>query len=81
MTAYLVTGGCGFVGSHLVDTLLAAGHSVRILDDLSTGRRENVPAVPDVVVGDAPRSSAAFGMKVETSLRDGLAKTLESLRR
>lgn len=39
---YLVTGGAGFVGSNLVDALLAAGHSVRIIDNLSTGKRENV---------------------------------------
>jgi nucleoside-diphosphate-sugar epimerase len=38
----LVTGGAGFIGSHLVDTLVAAGASVRVLDDLSTGRRENL---------------------------------------
>jgi UDP-glucose 4-epimerase len=52
LAAYLVTGGCGFIGSHLVDALHANGHSVRILDDLSTGKRENVPAVDDIVVGD-----------------------------
>lgn len=40
MANYLVTGGCGFIGSHLVDALTTAGHEVRILDDLSTGRRE-----------------------------------------
>lgn len=39
----LVTGGAGFIGSHVADALLAAGHEVHILDDLSTGRRENVP--------------------------------------
>lgn len=39
---YLVTGGVGFIGSHLTDQLLAAGHSVLALDDLSTGRFENV---------------------------------------
>lgn len=39
---YLVTGGAGFVGSNLVDVLLAAGHSVRIIDNLSTGKRENL---------------------------------------
>ncbi len=52
MTRYLVTGGCGFIGSHLVDSLLADGCEVRVLDDLSTGRRENVPDGTDVIVGD-----------------------------
>lgn len=52
MAKYLVTGGCGFIGSHLVDALLAAGNDVRILDDLSTGKRDNVPGGCDVTVGD-----------------------------
>lgn len=52
MAHYLVTGGCGFIGSHLVDALVADGHTVRILDDLSTGKRENVPDISDVIVGD-----------------------------
>jgi len=38
----LVTGGAGFIGSHTVARLLAEGHSVRVLDDLSTGKRENL---------------------------------------
>lgn len=41
MSVALVTGGCGFVGSHLVRALLADGHTVRVVDDLSTGRRIN----------------------------------------
>ena len=42
MAEVLVTGGAGFIGSHLVDSLLAEGERVRVLDDLSTGRRENL---------------------------------------
>ena len=39
----LITGGAGFIGSHLADRLLAAGCHVRVLDNLSTGLRENLP--------------------------------------
>jgi UDP-glucose 4-epimerase len=39
----LVTGGAGFIGSHIVDAFLAAGHDVCVVDDLSSGFRENVP--------------------------------------
>ncbi|MET0339355.1 MAG: NAD-dependent epimerase/dehydratase family protein [Polyangiales bacterium] len=40
----LVTGGAGFIGSHVADAALEQGHEVLVLDDLSSGRRENVPA-------------------------------------
>jgi UDP-glucose 4-epimerase len=40
----LVTGGAGFIGSHLSDRLVDQGHDVLVVDDLSTGRRDNVPA-------------------------------------
>jgi UDP-glucose 4-epimerase len=49
---YLVTGGCGFIGSHLAHALAGSGHRVRILDDLSTGQRANAPAAAEIVVGD-----------------------------
>jgi len=50
----LVTGGAGFIGSHLVEGLLARGRRVRVLDDFSSGKREFLPAHPglEVVEGD-----------------------------
>ena len=52
MARYLVTGGAGFIGSHLVDDLLARGHAVVVLDDLSTGRVENLPAECTLICAD-----------------------------
>lgn len=46
MASYLVTGGGGFIGSNLVETLLGRGDDVRVLDDFSTGRRSNLEAAP-----------------------------------
>lgn len=64
----LVTGGAGFVGSHLVDHLRASGANVRTLDDLSNGRRSNLdPDIP-LIVGDirdeAVRQQALEGVEI-----------------
>lgn len=54
----LVTGGAGFIGSHISDALLAAGHDVCVVDDLSTGRRANVPERAKFVQADIRDASA-----------------------
>ncbi len=52
MSVFLVTGGAGFIGSHTVAQLCAAGHQVRVLDDLSTGFRANLHGLPaELIVG------------------------------
>jgi len=48
----LVTGGAGFIGSHVVDRLLADGHSVDVVDNLATGQRERVPSAVRLHVCD-----------------------------
>ena len=48
----LVTGGAGFIGSHIVDGLVAAGHEPFVIDDLSSGRRENLPSHVPLFVDD-----------------------------
>lgn len=52
MGTYAVTGGAGFIGSHLTDALLAEGHAVRVLDDLSTGKLQNLDRRCAVLRGD-----------------------------
>lgn len=57
----LVTGGAGFIGSHLSGALLARGHAVRVVDNLSTGQIENVPPGAEFIRGDLadPRTAKA----------------------
>ena len=54
----VVTGGAGFIGSHLADVLLARGDEVVVLDNLATGRSENVPAAADFIEGDVADPTA-----------------------
>lgn len=52
MARYLVTGGCGFVGTHLVARLVDNGHQVTVLDDCSVGNPEHLPASASLTIGD-----------------------------
>jgi UDP-glucose 4-epimerase len=61
----IVTGGAGFIGSHVVEALLVRGDEVLVLDDLSAGKRENVPEGARLVVAD---------------LREGLDKDFDDVR-
>jgi UDP-glucose 4-epimerase len=86
MPTYLVTGGAGFIGSHLCDALVHRGDSVRVLDDLSTGSRDNLPpGVPlieaDVADPDAMRAAiegvdGAFHLAAIASVARGVTDWL-----
>ncbi|NOZ94062.1 MAG: NAD-dependent epimerase/dehydratase family protein [Acidobacteria bacterium] len=60
-----VTGGAGFIGSHVADALVADGHRVLIIDDLSSGRKENVPAQAELHVLDIRSEDAALLLQEE----------------
>ena len=62
---YLVTGGAGFIGSNIVEGLVRRGHRARVLDNFSTGRRENLQGLEgvEVVEGDL-RDPAALARAV-----------------
>src|SRR5438067_2006184 len=75
----LITGGAGFIGSHLSDVLLARGHDVHILDDLSTGavahwKARQLPAVVGRLFNTAaPRQTGRYGMVIPRFGRQALA--------
>jgi UDP-glucose 4-epimerase len=61
----LVTGGAGFIGSHVAELLIADGYAVTILDNLSSGRNDNIPAAATFVLGDVTTPDAG------TLIREG----------
>lgn len=64
---YLITGGAGFVGSHLADALLGAGHGVHVLDDLSTGAMSNIAHL---------KGHPGFGYTIESAAVPGVVAEL-----
>jgi nucleoside-diphosphate-sugar epimerase len=83
----LVTGGAGFIGSHLVDFLLSQNCEVVVLDNLATGKREQVPAEVSFFHGDAgdpellakalPGCDAVFHLAAVSSVQDSLDRPLQ----
>jgi UDP-glucose 4-epimerase len=71
---YLITGGCGFIGSHLAEKLLATGHQVVLLDNLSTGRYENVAHLES-----HPRAQLIIGSVLEHDLVADAVRTCDGV--
>ncbi|MBA3640922.1 MAG: SDR family oxidoreductase [Acidobacteriota bacterium] len=64
MSTYLVTGGAGFIGSHLAEELLRRGHNVRVADSLITGKRSNLDHIPAVDFREGDLANEAFAREV-----------------
>lgn len=84
----LITGGAGFIGSHLAERLLAEGWKVVVLDDLSNGFERNIPSGAEFILGDAsdgprlsrllPGCDAIFHMAAVASVQDAIERPLDT---
>ncbi len=63
MSSYLVTGGAGFIGSHLTEELVRRGHTVRVADSLITGKRRNLDHIPGVEFLEGDLADLAFAQR------------------
>jgi len=63
MASYLVTGGAGFIGSHLAEELVRRGHTVRVADNLITGKRRNLAHVPGVEFLEGDLADLSFATR------------------
>src|SRR3984957_4110078 len=63
MASYLVTGGAGFIGSHLTEELVRRGHRVRVADNLITGKRRNLDHIPGVELLEGDRADPSFATR------------------
>jgi len=88
MSKYLVTGGAGFIGSHLVDRLIKEENSVAVIDDLSTGKKENLnpkavfyaadinaPEIKGIFKKENPK--VVFHLAAQINLRDSVANPIK----
>jgi UDP-glucose 4-epimerase len=86
----LVTGGAGFIGSHIAEKLLERGIETVVLDDLSVGKRRNVPGGAHLIVGDVCDANTVcealtgveivFHLAARVSIRDSLRGFTEDVR-
>ena len=63
MASYLVTGGAGFIGSHLTEELVRRGHRVRVADSLITGKRQNLDHIPGVEFLEGDLADLSFATR------------------